>query len=313
MKFKHYLIEKSFTEFDIPRTFRVVFDINSDPNRVCKELSDMKLKGLTGISDRNDIAFHWLGVNRDAMLIMRGKDVVKLNNLTRFQYDNPHYFFSKGMWALKRLFQKGNSQDGALRNILEYLFKVFEKHRMVGDIHYSVPYQTLAFRKDAKTVKIDSIKDFYKWFMKAMKEEAEIDDKREWSRDFRSLYYEPLKDLSYSVMEKMMKEVFQNHITRIYKSEGEWVVKDNVLRVPPNSYLYILIPKNEYKDFLKFKDENPALHSTLKKMDKWAWMIERYEGIINAVKNYNLEKKYTIKYIDNVMWKKIQAAHLEKK
>ena len=102
----------SFEEKDIPRTFRVVFEVNQYDDaktiKVIRQLSNMKLEGLTGISEKNDIGFHWLGVARDAMLIMDGKEVVEQNKLSRILYGNPNYFLSNKMAMAKRIFMKSS-------------------------------------------------------------------------------------------------------------------------------------------------------------------------------------------------------------
>jgi hypothetical protein len=61
------------------------------------QLKTRKVKGLKGISSSNTIQFEFLGVARDAMLQIPSKDLLKLNNVTRIMYDNPHYFVSNNL------------------------------------------------------------------------------------------------------------------------------------------------------------------------------------------------------------------------
>ena len=298
---------------DVPRTFRVVFDVGRNPEQSIQQLADMKLDGLTGISDKHDMAFNWLGVARDAMLIMKGPEVVKLNKLTRFMYDNPHYFFSKNMWALNRLYQRTNDTAGVLRNILEYLFIEFARAGFMTeyDIRYSAPYQTLSWRKDVKSLTINNIKDLYTWFMKALADEADIDDKKEWSKGFRRMYYEPIKDLNYHTFEKLIFRVFKNHVTPIYSSEGEWVVKDKVLKVPPKSHLYILLQKKYYNSMMKLKKEMPEIYKAKRSME--SDFFEKYENLLATIDKHKINKKYVVKFIDYKQWKDIQSKHLAEK
>ncbi len=93
VKFKQYLQEKSFRKSDIPKDFWVVFDLET----MIDELKSGKIKGLKGISSSSEIQFQFLGVARDAMLQIDSTELLKINNITRIMYNNPHYLVSKNL------------------------------------------------------------------------------------------------------------------------------------------------------------------------------------------------------------------------
>lgn len=297
MRLQQYISEGSFTEFDIPKTFRVVLDIGRKPDETLKQISDGVLNGVKGISSNGKIIYQYLGVARDALLIMPGRETVKLNKLSRYLYDTPDYFFSNNMHHLKRLFMKERRQEGALRNIMEYLFEVIVKRGKMSrfDMKYMAPYQMMEFHKSAKTVKINSMKDFIKWFRRVYRGISKED------YQFKDFYYDILESISDKEYEDYIKQVFQEHIKAVYGSEEEWEVKDDKLKIPKKSNLYIL--KEDISD---------------KKEDKiWAMMnhytVERVEGIENAVKKYNLKSKMNVKYIEPKKWKDIQNRYLRRR
>lgn len=91
----------------IPKRFYVVMPFGDDyAEKAMKDLSSGVLHGVVGISDKAEIIMQWYGMARDAILAMDGPSLVKLNKLSRVQYENPDYMVSNGMLALYRLMDK---------------------------------------------------------------------------------------------------------------------------------------------------------------------------------------------------------------
>ena len=103
---------KSLTASDksrvVPKKFFVVMPFGSDDYsaKPTKDIAAGVLDGVRGISDKAEIIMQWYGMSRDAILAMDGPELVRLNNLSRIQYDNPDYLVSNGMAALYRIFNK---------------------------------------------------------------------------------------------------------------------------------------------------------------------------------------------------------------
>lgn len=295
MRLKEYMNEASYSAWDVPKVFKVVIKFERNADKVAKELSDGVLNGVKGISSNGEIIWEYLGVARDALLIMPGEETVKLNKLSRYLYTNPNYFFSKNMHHLKRLFMKERRQEGALRNIMEYLFAIFVKNNLFSkfDVRYMAPYQMMEMYPTAKNVKINSVKDFIKWFRDTYRKIASEDVQ------FKDYYFEVLESISDADMKKYIQQVFEQYIYPIYGSEQEWEVKDEKLKMPKKSILYIL------KTDIKGKD----------KMWKFInrYETERTENVEKAIKKYNLDSKMKVKFIDPRKWKDLQAKHLRRK
>lgn len=320
MRFKKYIIEKSFVESDIPRVFRVAIEWGYDEKKfdTLKQLEKMELKGLTGISEAGDLIFQWVGAGRDILLIMNGKEVVELNKISRFLYDNPHYMLSNNMKWLRRMYQRGEGQDnrGVLFNLNEQIFlSLAEKGYITKyDISYSAPHQTMADTKVAKTVKINGVKDYIKYFRRAYREasieEAKATSWRKYSfsgksKEGHTAGFEELFDnISDSEFSTVVQHAFER-IKKIYGGEGEWVVKTKTLTIPKKSYLYILELADE-EEIKKYKENPKQIFSDYSRQRIEQW-IRLKDGIDKKLKG-----KYIVKYFSQKEFKRVQTIHFSR-
>lgn len=110
---------KSLTASDksrvVPKKFFVVMPFGSEEYsaKPTRDIAAGVLDGVLGISDKAEIIMQWYGMARDAILAMDGPELVRLNSLSRIQYDNPEYLVSKGLAALYRLFAKQRTKSGS--------------------------------------------------------------------------------------------------------------------------------------------------------------------------------------------------------
>ena len=312
----------SFEEKDIPGSFRVVFEINQyDPARTMKaikQLGKMKLEGLTGISEKNDIGFNWLGVARDAMLIMKGDKVVKENKLSRILYGNPNYFLSNKMAMAKRVFMKSQGTMGdsnLLHNLLEYIFKAMAKDGKVStyEVTANAPYQDYAHVAYKKSTSISSSKDLVKWIRKAggiLKKEIAASESG-WNKGGTVQFIDDIEKLSDKEIEDGIYKGFED-IGKVYGDEGEWVVKNDYLKIPKGSFLFLLAPKKAYKEMEKLKLEDPQSWKIQKGFGRMEFM-EKWDALIAAFEKEGIFKKYNVKFIDNTKWSEVQSRHLSKR
>ncbi len=299
MKFIQYLKEKSFNKSDIPKNFRVVIDLRTE---TIKELSSMKLKGVRGISASGEIAYDFLGVGRNAMIVMNGEKTLKQNNLSRFMYDNVHYFYSNNMEAMRRMYQKSkNDNRGLWHNIADYIFKEFGRKGMISkyDLQANAPGQEVSYTK-AVNKKVNSVKDAVKVFRNALKE-IQGSEKAGYYR-----YMVDILELSDKEIEKVFIDSFNTDIGPIYKSESEWTVKNSTLIIPKKSYLYVLVGftdsdieryhNGEWDGFEMMRNEDSVKEEIMLRND------------LNKIKS-----SYIIKYISAKEWDRIRVLHQTKK
>lgn len=297
--FKKYLIERSYTSSDIPKNFTCVIDIDHD--RI-KQLKQMKLDGVKGISSSGDIIFQFLGIGRNAFLVMDGNKTIELNKLSKFMYNNVHYAFSNNMANIKRLYQKRIQDNrGTWHNIADYVFKqlVDDKYIDKSTLIMVAPGQEISYTNAAKNTTVNSLKDAVKVFKSAMKQIIKK----------QNGYYDFMKDLlkiSNKEYERIFEKSYKKYIGGVYSDEQEWIVKNNSLRIPKKSYLYVLVGYTKYYD--KYKKGKLDSFEKLRMEDN----IKKELMFVNSL-NKELKNKYIIKYVDNAEWKRIQSIHIEKK
>jgi len=289
MKFKHYLIEKSFSSEDIPRKFFVAFDLYDGFEYLKKE----KFENISGISGSGNIKFNFLGVARDAMLVMDSEKVIKLNKLTRVMYDNPHYFLANDMVALQRIF---NSRDNrrVLENILDYLTKEIKKDPKYRQLSHDAEYYSLfnmGWDWSKKLPKINNIKKLSIFLTRKIN--TDFSDKT---------------GVKYNLEEKDVRDLLWNALLRIgevYHDESEWILKDKTLKIPSKSKLFILVnPINRLTDLITYCIDKEKSIDSLTDEEKNKYITEE-DGVFLFMNDTIVQKR--IDY--GIMAKKLEKKY----
>ena len=71
--------------------FFVAIRFDPDTPERMQELENMELPGVKGISASKEIVLDFLGVARDALIVMPAQKVLEMNKITRFMYDGDQY------------------------------------------------------------------------------------------------------------------------------------------------------------------------------------------------------------------------------
>jgi len=281
---------------DIPKKFFVAFDFKD----AYKGLKEGEFHGMSGISGSGNIKFNFLGVARDAMLVMDSKKVIDINNLTRIMYNNPHYLVSNDMDALKRIFSAKDNRR-VLENILQYIEKELKgsKHKQLS---YDAGYYSL-FNMGwdwAKVLpKIKNIKTLTKFLT------------RKINTDFSEK-----TGADYNIKEKEINELLWNALLKIgevYSDESEWVIKNKTFKIPSNSKLFVLIASfNRLNDLIDYCIKNNKSLDSLTKEEKEKYIIGDdsvylfmnddaiQKRIDYGIMIKNLEKKYNVYPYDRI-------------
>ena len=306
-RFMNHIVEKSYSHEDVPKLFKVAIDIEPRYNKGgLEDLSNMKLNGVKGISSSGDIAYQFLSSNRNALLTMNALDTIALNKLSKFMYDNPHYFLSDNMANLKRMYQKRIDDDmGTWHNLADYIFKEMQDRGIVDKytMQMLAPGQEVSYSDTIKNNKVNSLRDAVKIFKMAC---AEILSKRD-DHYYRILMNDVLK-LSDSEISNIIEDAFKKYIGAVYADEGEWIVKDGSLNVPHNSYLYILIDYSD-QDIKDYQDGKWDAFKLMRQEDYIKRDIEFKEKIYKL----DIDKKYNLKFINTIEWDRIRKIHVGKR
>lgn len=306
------LTEMSFGPGDVPPNFRVAIELYNYEGPIKatgEQLARMELKGVKGISDKANISIHWFGMSREAMLVMNGEETIRLNKISRIMYDNPHYLMQNNMYALKRLYNDKSADNyQTIFNLFEYFFAAMRK---MGKQEYaaftynlgthSAGYQELAraWSKMAAHPKIDTIYDMAKWLKgvgapSLAQEFAKSDFNKYIGKIWGEFSQLPVNDLAV-ILERGLKLV-----GTIYKSEGEWVMKGDVLKIPGGSRLFVMRPK--------IPEDTPQN----RKMYMHNYAFKGYDHATSAVKDYGLDKAYRVIFVNPARWEEIKKQYFTK-
>lgn len=251
---------------EAPKDFRLMFRIPTPGvSDLGEQLASGVLKGVTGITDSGKVLMlRMLGQNRNAMLIMPGQAVLDLNDLERIEYDDPDYLMANDMAVAQRIMGQSHSKESTIRRILNEAasFKSPVKDFMkrwesldVRSVGGGYPSDQLA------TIPLDSAWDFAAELFALSKPKVEEAMQRnaELGEDFVQERYGPLLD-----PDNYLKAVKAGLLAfgKSFVWEGEWLVRNKTLRIPPGSRLFVLIEgplAAEAKQFLAENDVGSQL------------------------------------------------------
>jgi len=270
--------------------FKLVFDLGKPGT--CKQLQNYKLAGVTGISASGTVIYEFLGVARDAVLVMPAKSVLAINKLIEIKYDDPESLLANNMYLAKRIFNKlgSSSNQDVLYNLYEYLFASLVRLHILDKwyIQAYAPHQKLSWTKAAKSSRINNTDDFINVLLQGIKE---------LKKNHKDWYYhsalETLLQVHRNTLRKFVK-MMAEQVNRVYGSEKEWVVPGRVLRIPKNSTLIVLLPgklKNK-EDLVRYIKE--------KQNDKLQQMFGGADYIVQFARKLlrcRLHKYYKVKYV----------------
>jgi hypothetical protein len=300
-----FLKAGSYTVSDIPKFFRVVFYLKDG----AKGLKKGVLEGVKGISDSKEIVMQWLSVNRDAVLIMPPKETIRLNNLSRVMYNNPHYLLQDNMAALLRIWSQRDRQ-GVIQNLFEYVLAYWRTNKKYSDAHYAGQY--FGFYQALSYIYKDSIngsKDLAKWVVKKGLPELEKD------RPELSHYIGLLKKLTIRDWEESIIEGLKT-VAKVYGNEGEWILKNGILKVPPKSKL-LVVKSPMYIDWMKFMEDRASgkikIPEGIDEKEEREWYTEQHSPQVAMVKKYNLDKKYKVIYLNKKRFENIKKKFFDRR
>lgn len=293
------LKEASYTETDIPKFFWLVTDIDKNRPDKVEQLVSGKLEGIKGISDSKQIIVSWLGIARNTIVILPAKPFLKLNRVSRVMYDNPHYLVSKNLAATFRLFDKsqGKEQDWStiIERILDYMQiakKQGEISKGLGTIMYYINRGDLSsiwFGKIFKETKptINTVKDLAAWFKEASIQVAS---------DRAESLVKYAKSTEVGEWEQLVFDALK-HVGGMYESEGEWLVKDDSLTIPPGSTVLVALDMmpDEISEQANEIHKDPSKRPSIM-MSKLRDEVKQLK-FIEWIKSFRLEQRYNFNFI----------------
>ena len=310
------IFEKNWKPKNVPNWFFLVLRLPTgtfdDTKRkdVLNSLMNMELIQLKGISDHYNISKSWFDV-RDILLIMKGSDVMKLNDIEPIEYFNADSFCKNNFKFWRRVTQNSpnfsvyKNQDvafsSAIRQIFQDLHYKNVKINKKGGLDFNVVYDNNGIIKymeeeqyvlsnkvshlyHAGQLKVNNLNDFTNIMLDILKDHAK-DYPRTKSYSYAAEFWKKIEDyiineLTFKELKKILDGSFQ-YLSKVYEREGEWYNNGKSLRIPRGSILY-------------FKQKG-------KRVDSYSSHGLEPEEIQQIVKDYGLDHIYQVKTVDNHM------------
>ena len=300
------LKEDSYTEADVPKVFWMVTSVDKYSMESVEQLATGELKGVKGISGSKEIVIQWLGVARNAVLVIPAKEFLEMNNVSRVMYDNPHYLVSKGMAALFRLFNRSPKNDydwsGIMQTVMDYVLAMSKKmkppNKHMATILYQIDYGTFSpswygtAHKDQKP-SINTLKDLARWIRNTTVQMAH-------ERKDAGYYLENAEALTDADWAPYIEEAIRA-IGQTYKDEGEWLVKDDAMSVPKNSTLFIALDADPKKISDQAREEYAKDPDPDSREFTWSPPKVKTEkqalATMDLAKSHGLDNHYRLKFI----------------
>ena len=245
----------SFSLKDIPTTFWVVLDLGinnlgSNPSFFDRAITGLEagaLDGVRGISDNGQIVRQF--GYRGAILRMPGASVVEANHLSRVMYGNPAYLTSKNLLALFRIWDREPDtklgRSGVMQNFADAVRKALVQDSINAtaghDLNYYSAESEAGRAWGSNPVELSSPEALSRWLF--------VEFSRSWGLSFTK----PINFTQEDIKEAVSKALYR--IGQVYQDEGEWVLKDSTLRIPPDSTLVVALDSlTKYKKDLAWWD-----------------------------------------------------------
>jgi len=304
------IFEKKWIKKDTPNWFYLVLGDDNE-KKVWSSLKNMKFINLKGISDNYRISKSFFDI-RDIFLIMKGSDVVNLNEVEDVEYFNPDSFCKDNLKMWRRITQnspfflqmkKGYKQDVSFSSALNVFFQDLKYRKTKGDrkfinindkngiisyLEHGRVYHEIVREFDSlyhlNKLHINSFDDFVKLtydFVKIVAGNYVLDNGYGiWDKHWKVIEDYIIQKLTIQELKKLMSKPF-DYISYIYEREGEWFVNSPNLIIPRYSTLY----------FKKIGGERIGYASR---------GLEQ-EYINKMVQEYGLNHIYDIRTVDNHM------------
>jgi len=278
-----------------PNVFWLVTGVsNRNPERM-EQLASGILPGVKGISDNKKILMHFLGIGRNAVLVMPASKVIELNDIYKIDYEEPEDLLDNDMMLLSRIWNKEHGtpmgRRGVLVNLSDRIAEILKKNsdRNISSIGSAITGGYISL--ESNVPEINSVTDLAEHVR-----ERVLEGSNQFNREKRERL--PLQWWKRVVSDAVIAGM------RTYRSEGEWVVENDTLRVPEGSRLLVTVTKRP-------QDFPGEVRAQLKMGEfpgfKGITQAHIYSGhIIATVYKYGLDKRYDVRFIDAKKFEEIQ-------
>lgn len=238
---------------------------------------------------------HWLGIGRNAVLVMPAAATIADNKIDKIHYDDADELLYNDMELLSRIWDKQRGTQmgrrGVMNNLSDHLIKLLKKSHdrtisQIGDMLYG-GYVDLG----SNVPEINDPNDLANFVRNSVLEKA-----NEYRRP-------EIEKLPVAWWKRLVSDAVEAGV-KTYSSEGEWVVADNSLKIPKGSRLLVAVTKRP-------EDFPEEVRAALKngELIGFPGITQSHIASGNVIKSiyaYGLDKKYDVRFIDLKKFEEIQ-------
>lgn len=208
------------------KNFRLVMHIQ---DRV-HQLLQGELEGIRGISSSGWVVTNFLVRGRDSVLLMPQKEVIRLNKLERFQYDNPEFWMRDDMVRLKRL-----SGDMGEESMWGYLR---DSIGLTGIKRTDTPYYYAFSITNMPRPKVNSVRELATEVLRNLKAQDGPDTIGDPDPADIARFKQWQSELNVGEVSEWVRRAILDRAA-VFKKEDEWAVEDSHLKVPRGSTVFL--------------------------------------------------------------------------
>lgn len=308
------------SEAEQPKKFWLVFDIpvrtpysGDDASRflsIYEQLGSGVMHGVKGVSGNREFFGEWFYHARNAALVMDGEQLAANNVLEEIRYDDPVYMFANNCQALFRVWDKNPDQkygpQGMMQNLIQYFIGsvAAADRQLAHTMSYYGMESRVAYiyeRAFADGLKINTIEQMSDFLKRAFPEAA--------LEHFKGLSAELTFDDLF-VRRHLLGMLAQ--LKRLYGSEKEWMVRSETLKIPEGSTL--LLSKvaeawNRYDEWIA----DPKRDELGRYPQHLTWALESLQQLFQIIHEYELDKRYRIRWIDGFRFASVIPKTMERR
>lgn len=227
------LFEKSYSEEDIPEKLVRAFDYEQNMNweQRTRELEHLVMSDGTGWS-ADEYAIADILSDKDTLIVVRGKELVELNKLSRVMYDNPDYFVSNHFANYRRVVDFGPKLKSEVW-VVTYIIRQFSE--ALG-AHYGetslLKRETAIFNQNTDIPNFKNVNELYRFIMRF--DLRLLDETAQQAVQALRKLAQKQSKVSLNLLRQVIVERPQS-----FSEEAEWISKSLPVRLPKNPSIYL--------------------------------------------------------------------------
>lgn len=231
---------------DVPTSGKRYYVVIGFHGKTIEQIAEGVLTGVRGISACKEVVPLWFTMGRDAVIVMSAASAKKLNDLVEIKYDDPESLLANGMAILHRLYDKKQTPGGGQQVMLRLVDEMKGGFDKVPGLVEKIEENEVRYF-DGRTLSEQS-SDLSFAYMRYLESGGDplssVDQVARWLHEQAPEVirgWNPRQGLKLMTVPdwKYLVRFAAKSLGARYEEECEVLVRDETLRIPKGSYLYV--------------------------------------------------------------------------